>query len=129
MTCAGRGVSLEQRTHRPVMFQSFFCYLALRSQRLRTPLIAPMPATSLRGTGPLRSLRKAYALSCASPSMRNSGLYEVSLPFCRLPASLGKSQHGSPVLFGRSPRTVKFWRPFEIELRGHHFPLSDTVFD
>src|SRR5215471_20818303 len=24
MTCAGRGVSLEQRTHRPVMFQSFF---------------------------------------------------------------------------------------------------------
>src|SRR5262245_8306098 len=33
MTCAGRGVSLEQRTHRPVMFQSFFCYLALRSQR------------------------------------------------------------------------------------------------
>src|SRR5262249_37436820 len=27
----------------------------LRSQRLRTPLIAPMPATALRGTGPLRS--------------------------------------------------------------------------
>src|SRR5262245_60549007 len=24
MTCAGRGVSLEQRTHRPVMLQSFF---------------------------------------------------------------------------------------------------------
>src|SRR5215813_3344212 len=24
MTCAGRGVSLEQRTHRPVMFQSVF---------------------------------------------------------------------------------------------------------
>src|SRR5215475_11457003 len=23
MICAGRGVSLEQRTHRPVMFQSF----------------------------------------------------------------------------------------------------------
>src|SRR5215510_1327035 len=34
MTCARRGVSLEQRTHRPVMFQSFFCYLALRSQQL-----------------------------------------------------------------------------------------------
>src|SRR5215468_7951496 len=56
MTCAGRGVSLEQRTHRPVMFQSFLCYLALRSQRLRRPLIAPMPATTFRGTGPLRSL-------------------------------------------------------------------------
>src|SRR5262245_48125431 len=26
-----------------------------------------MPATALRGTGPLRSLRKACALSCASP--------------------------------------------------------------
>src|SRR5262249_39736774 len=46
----------------------FFCYLALRSQRLRMPLLAPMPATAVRGTGPLRSLRKACALSCASSS-------------------------------------------------------------
>src|SRR5215471_15498449 len=71
MTCARRGVSLEQRTHRPLMFQSFL----LLSQRLRTPFIALMPATALRGTGPLRSLlRKACALSCASLSTAESAL-------------------------------------------------------
>src|SRR5215471_18986816 len=68
MTWARRGVSLEQRTHRTVMFQSFFVTWHFVRKRLRTPLIAPMPATALRGTGPLRSLRKACALSCASPS-------------------------------------------------------------
>src|SRR5262249_20641506 len=56
------------------------CYLALRSHQLRTPLIAPMPATAPRGTGPLRSLllRKACALSCASLSTAESGV--ISLP-------------------------------------------------
>ena len=67
ITYAERGVSLEQRTHRTVMFQSHFCYSAPRSQSLRTPLIAPMLATLLRGTGLLRSLRKACALLFASP--------------------------------------------------------------
>src|SRR5262249_35307926 len=54
------------------------CYLALRSQQLRTTLIAPMPATALRGTGPLCSLQKACALSFASPSTAESGV--ISLP-------------------------------------------------
>src|SRR5262245_16046068 len=62
ITYAERGVSLEQRTHRTVMFQSHFCYSAPRSQSLRTPLIAPLLATLLRGTGLLRSLRKACSL-------------------------------------------------------------------
>src|SRR5262249_30826984 len=88
MTCAGRGVSLEQRTHRSGMVQ-FFCYLALRSQRLRTPLIAPMPATALRGTGLLRSLRKACALSCASPSTTESGLNGRFRPWRQVSAALG----------------------------------------
>src|SRR5262245_26365313 len=38
-----------------------------------------MPATALRGTGLLRSLRKACALSCASPSTAESGLERTSL--------------------------------------------------
>ena len=75
-TCAGRGVSLEQRTHRTVMFQSHFSCSALRAQRLRTPLIAPLLATWLRGTGPLRSLRKACASLFASPSTAESGMNE-----------------------------------------------------
>src|SRR5262245_65774828 len=37
-----------------------------------------MPATALRGTGPLCSLQKACALSCASPSTAESGV--ISLP-------------------------------------------------
>src|SRR5215813_2975109 len=48
-------------------------------QQLRTPLIAPMPATELRTTGPLRSLRKACALSCASPSTAESRLNRAVL--------------------------------------------------
>jgi hypothetical protein len=56
------------------MFQSHFSYSALRAQWLRTPLIAPLLATWLRGTGPLRSLRKACALLFASPSTAESGL-------------------------------------------------------
>src|SRR5678815_1906122 len=67
ITYAERGVSLEQRTHRTVMFQSHFCYSAPRSQWLRTPLIAPLLATFLRGTGLLRSLRKTCASLFASP--------------------------------------------------------------
>ena len=35
--------------------------------------MALMPATALSGTGPLRSLRKARALSCASHSNAESG--------------------------------------------------------
>src|SRR5262245_36501742 len=73
-TCAGRGVSLEQRTHTTVMFQSHFSYLALGSQRLRTPLVAPPLATLLKGTGPLRSLRKACASLFALSPTPESGL-------------------------------------------------------
>ena len=72
ITYAERGVSLEQRTHRTVMFQSHFGYSAPRSQRLRIPLIAPLLATLLRGTGLLRSLRKACASLFASPSTAES---------------------------------------------------------
>src|SRR5262245_66690085 len=74
ITYAERGVSLEQRAHRTVMFQSHFCYSAPRSRRLRTPLVAPLLATLLRGTGLLRSLRKACASLFASPSTAESGL-------------------------------------------------------
>src|SRR5262249_61591435 len=35
-----------------------------------------MPATALRGTGLLRSLRKVCALSCASPSTGNPNITE-----------------------------------------------------
>jgi hypothetical protein len=71
-TRVGRGVSLEQRTHGPVMFQSFL-------------LLGTSPATvegaahrtdarnCAQRPGPLRSLRKACALSCASPSTAESG--------------------------------------------------------
>jgi hypothetical protein len=72
-------VSLEQRTHRTVMFHSHFSYPALRAQRLRTPLIAPLLATWLRGTGPLRSLRKACALLFASLSTAESGINNCCL--------------------------------------------------
>src|SRR5262245_16380630 len=74
ITSAKRGVSLEQRAHRTVMFQSRFCYSAPRSRRLRTPLGAPLLATLLRGTGLLRSLRKACASLFASPSTAESGV-------------------------------------------------------
>ncbi len=67
-------MSLEQRTHITVLFQSHFSYSARPAQRLRTPLIAPLLATWLRGTGPLRSLRKACALLFASLSTAESGL-------------------------------------------------------
>src|SRR5215510_8598974 len=80
MTCAGRGVSLAQRRHRAVMFQGCFVTWHFVSQRLRTPLITPMPATALRGTGLLHSLlRKACALSCASPSTAESELNSAVL--------------------------------------------------
>src|SRR5215510_309855 len=71
MMYAERGASLEQRTHRTVMFQSHSCYSALRSQRFRTPLIAPLLAIWLRGTGLLRSLRKACASLFARLQLRN----------------------------------------------------------
>src|SRR5262245_46584216 len=38
-----------------------------------------MPATALRGTGLLRSLRRACALSCASPSTAEFGFERTSL--------------------------------------------------
>jgi hypothetical protein len=77
MTYAERGVSLEQRTHRTVMFQSHFCYSVPHSQRLRTPLIAPLLATLLGVTGLLRSLRTACASLFAAPSTAES---EFSMP-------------------------------------------------
>src|SRR5215471_21183578 len=74
MTCAGGGVSLEQRTHRPVILQSLF---VTSFATVEDALIAPMPATKLRGTGVLRSLRKACALSCASLSTAESELKQA----------------------------------------------------
>src|SRR6266498_2386699 len=59
--------------------------------------------------------------------MRATGSIHVKVVI-RLPSSLGKSQYGAPVLFRRAARTVKFWRAFELKLRGRHFPPPDTFF-
>src|SRR5262249_2184514 len=74
MTCARRGVSLEQRTHGTVMFQSFFCYLARRSQRLRTLLIARCP--QLRSEAQACCVRYGRLAPCPvlRLQLRNPGL-------------------------------------------------------
>ena len=77
--------------------------------------MAPVPATALRGTGPLRSLRKACALSCASPSTAESGL---NLPrwFQTLPHNLPRRFIFPQPDKLRVPQ-VTIWRPFgELDL-------------
>src|SRR5215468_11090877 len=51
-------------------------YSALRSQRLRPSLIAPPAHNLARKCSPLRSLRKACTLVCASLSTVESGISE-----------------------------------------------------
>jgi hypothetical protein len=88
------------------MFQSHFSYLALGSQRLRTPLVAPQLATLLKGTGPLRSLRKACAsLFASSPT-----------PESRLIRPVEKAD-GNWDLCGSRHQLLELTR-FDIELSG-----------
>src|SRR5215831_18913612 len=104
MTCARRGVSLEQRTHGTVMFQSFFCYLARRSQRLRTLLIARCPQ--------LRSEAQACCVRCGRLApcpvlrlqLRNPGLSSLPRKF----KTRRESQLSSP---GNLPDTKPKWPP------------------
>src|SRR5262249_2079361 len=50
-TYVGQAGAPEQRRAERQCFKVIFCYPVLRSQRLMTPLIAPLLATLLRGTG------------------------------------------------------------------------------
>ena len=79
-TCIGRGVSLEQRTHRTVMFQSHLSHSALRVQRLRD-------STHHTVAGNLAQRQQAHCVRCGRLAprsllrlqLRNPGLFAKSL--------------------------------------------------
>ena len=114
-TCIGRGVSLEQRTHRTVMFQSHFSHLALRVQRLRTPLITPMLATWLEAQAHCVRCGRLAPRLLLRLQLRNPVEYViVSYHFCRI--SLYGATADQPIVVSlRNDRKVfgphRRWRP------------------
>src|SRR5262249_19501251 len=73
VTCARRGMSLEQRTHRTVMFQSLLL-LGTSFATVEDAAHHTDARNCAQRRDPLRSLRKACASSCTSPSTAESGL-------------------------------------------------------